>query len=244
MITTPERKRRAWQSLPWLIAALWLGACAGAPGSPPVRVIEVTLTSPPDTAVLYTSAALVAGTAQGATDGDRLMLSLLTDDGEALAQAQATVTGGAFAVEIVHGYSGTALPLTVAVHPLDADPADPTTRYAAASVLLASLEHRPDGVFADILAPEDGAPVGGDLVEVLGRVSGIVERSFEVALLADDGTPLDTRRVHLPSPYPLDDLPWRAELTTGGYTGNAVIVARLSDDLTLSVPVVIGQVAG
>jgi hypothetical protein len=219
-----------------IAAAVLLAGCA-----PQGKTGTVTLDSPPDGAIIYSSALTVAGTAQGVNSGG-FIVTVTDSAGRVIARKAAADRDSAFEYELVHGYSGEPIPVSVTVTDADA-PADPP--YATRSITLASIEHRPDGIYVDVLAPQLGDEIGGDEIQVHGRASGLAERTFTVELVGGDGAVITSAAVTLPPGYVADDLPWSAALQPGEATGSALVRVVAPDGAELSiVPVVLSQAAG
>lgn len=221
-----------------LIWPLVLTACAG-PASSPLDG-RVTLTGPPDGAVIYASALRVSGTLAD-VDEKVLLVRLSDPDATVISEASVNAEAGDWAIELVHDYSGEPVEVLVEVLPADAPDAGV---MAAASILMAGLEHRPDGAFGDVIFPNQGTAVGGDQIVVTGRASGLPDQTFTVELVASDGTVLDSQTVTLAGPFALDDLPWQVDLSLTDYTGNAVVTVRFSDELTETIAVLVTDAAG
>lgn len=218
-----------------LSMSLVLTACGGGGSN------IVTLSSPANTSVIYASSVYVAGTTNS---NDALLIQLVLLDETILTETRLNNPQGEFSTEIIHGYEGDPGEVLVRVLPADADPTAEQIILAETSILLASIEHRPEGAFADVLTPQAGDNIGGDRIEVTGRASGIENREFTVELVSSNGDVIDTQTVMLSSPYAVDDVPWRAELSLNTFTGSALIKVNFSDDLQVDVPVVISSAAG
>lgn len=202
---------------------------------------SITLTSPVNTSVIYASSIYIAGTASNSGD---VLAQLILPDETVLTETRLNKPDGEFATEVIHGYVGDPTEVIVRIIPADSDTTEEITVLDESSVLLASIEHRPEGAFADIITPQAGDTIGGDRIEVSGRVSGIENREFTVELMSSNGDVIDTQTVTLSSPYAIDDVPWRAELSLNDFTGSALIKVNFSDELQTDVPVVIGAAAG
>lgn len=222
------------------ILLLWvvvmLAAC-----TPQGKTGTITLVAPPDGAIIYSSALTVAGTAQGINS--RGFTVAVTDaSGAVMARHNAPERDSSFLFEMIHGYSGEPTVVTLTVTAADA-PDDPP--YLTRSVTLAAPEHRPEGVFVDVLTPQMGDEIGGDEIDVRGRTSGLEDRAFAVELVGGDGAVIDSVEVVLPPGYITDDLPWQAVLDPGEATGSAIlrVVGRDGTEYGL-VPVVLSSAAG
>ncbi|MBK9124507.1 MAG: hypothetical protein IPM16_15515 [Chloroflexi bacterium] len=223
-----------------LIAAialtLMLPACA-----PQGKTGAVTLVSPPNGTVIYSSVVTVAGDAQGVNSGG-LIVTVAVADGVVLTQQAVDARDGGFEIELVHPYAGPPTEATVSITAADA-PDDPP--YATASVTLASIEHRPEGTYIDVAVPQPGDEVGGDEIGVQGRASGLSERTFSVVLVGDDGAEIDRAEVTLPPSYLADELPWQAALTPGGATGSVLVqIITAQGDVLHTIPVILSGAAG
>lgn len=227
-----------WSGLAWGLALLTLSACA--PPAPPSP--SVSMTSPPDTAVIYASALYAAGTARNVS---AFTLRLTTAAGITLTETQVRpAADGVWSVELVHGHTGDPVAATLAALPVSPAAEGEAGPLARAEVLLAGVEHRPEGAYVDLMTPVDGAEVGGDSLIVEGRVSGWLGGSFTVALVSSFDETLDTRVVEIPDPHVINDLPWAVALSPGEYTGSAVIVVTFADGTRESVAVVVSAAAG
>lgn len=206
----------------------------------------VTLNNPPDGTVIYASTLYAAGTSAD-LPGSRFLLRLEDAEGASIAETN-VMTGdeGAWSVELVHGYTGDPTEATLLALPVpdSATGEAPDGQYAAVTLLLSGIEHRPEGMYLDIAFPTDGAEAGGDLIQVEGRLSGM-GGALTVELVGSDGAVLDSKTVDIANPYQVDDLPWSAELAPGEFTGSAVINVRLADsELADSVPIILSSAAG
>lgn len=203
---------------------------------------EVTLVSPPDGSVIYSSVVTVAGEAQGINSGG-LIVTVTDADGTILTRQTLAVREGGFEVELVHPYAGPPVEARVSITAADA-PDDPP--YTVASVILASIEHRPEGTYIDVAVPQPGDEVGGDEIGIQGRVSGLRgERTFSVVLVGSDGAEIDRAVVTLPPAYFADELPWQAALTPGSATGSVLVqIVSAAGDVLVTIPVTLSGAAG
>lgn len=221
--------------LPLLLLVL-LSAC-----SPQGKTGTVKLASPPPDTIVYSSAVTVAGVAEGVNAGG-FIITLTDATGAVLARRTAPEHDLPFSYELIHGYSGEPTSATLTITAADA-PDDPP--YASVQIMLAALAHRPEGTYAYIISPEAGDEIGGDKIEVHGRISGVSAPSFAVELLNSNGTIIDSVIVTLPASYIADDLPWRAELNPKEETGSAILQIIGPDGAPIhSVPVVLSTAAG
>ncbi|MBC8099192.1 MAG: hypothetical protein H7Y11_07095 [Armatimonadetes bacterium] len=204
---------------------LWclLTAC-GAATTTTTPVASVTLSAPPDGAVIYASALDVAGVYSGTPPNTRLSVLVVDATGQSIARSSIDATADApWSLEVVHGYTGDAQPMTVQVLAPDG------AVLASSTVLFAPLSERPDGAFITLLTPENGRTIGGDAVLVSGTASGIRDNRLTLTLTGDDGSTVATQSVTLAGRYPMDELPWSATLPLGDYTGNAILRATYHD---------------
>ena len=222
------------------ILLLWtvvmLAAC-----TPQGKTGTIMLDSPPDGAIIYSSTLAVSGTAQGINSGG--FITTVTDaSGAVIARHQAAERDRPFLFEMVHGYSGEPAPVTLTVTAADA-PDDPP--YVTRTFTLAAMEHRPEGVYVDILTPQMGDEIGGDEIDVRGRMSGLEDRRFTVELVGGDGAVIDEAEILLPPGYIADDLPWQAVLNPGEATGSAIVRVTGSDGTEYGlIPVVLSAAEG
>lgn len=210
---------------------LLLTACGGGGRG------EVTLTYPQAGTVIYSPVVYVAGTARGA---DRIRIEVSSAEG-VLTETTITPEGESWHAELVHGYSGAPIALTIRVLPVDLEDTAP---YASVDVMLAAMQHRPEGAFAYVTMPQDGDSMGGDSIAVVGRISGQTAYALTVSLVGSDGTTLDTQNITLETPYPYDEIPWEVSLTPGTYTGSAVIRVDYGNGESEDVAIVLGTAAG
>src|SRR5690606_12946870 len=159
-----------------------LAAC-----TPQGKTGTIRLDSPPDGAIVYSSALTVAGEAQGVNSGG-FIVTVTDEAGEVIARRSAPERDSAFSFEMIHGYSGVPAPALLTVTAADA-PDDPP--YVTRTFTLAALQHRPEGAYSDVLTPQMGDEIGGDEIEVRGRASGLETRAFKVAGVGGDGAVID-----------------------------------------------------
>lgn len=242
-----------------LLFIVGLSACGGGDGTtnngttaPQTLTGSVVLMNPPDSTVIYASTLYVAGTSAD-LPGSRFLLRLADSEGASIAETTVTAgddgagaSDGAWTVELVHGYTGDPTEATLLALPVpDAGTGEsPAGQYAAVTLLLSGIEHRPEGMYLDILFPTEGAEAGGDFIQVDGRISGM-GGALTVELVGSDGATLDTKTVEITNPYQVDDIPWSAELAPGEFVGSAVINVRLADsELSDAVPIILTSAAG
>ncbi len=218
-----------------LMLALALAACAAQPNA---LSGTVTVSFPPEGAVIYASALHVAGTLADVPE-QALLVRVVDANGGSLSETPLTARGGAWSLDIIHGYSGEARAVTVEVRAA----AEPDAGVmASARVTLAALEHRPEGAFVDVISPQDGMELGGDLLEIHGRVSGY--ETVRVALVGSDGTVIASGTAENGSPYRIDEIPWRVELPNPGFTGTASLTVYGDDTLAQRLTVIMSAAAG
>jgi hypothetical protein len=215
-----------------LAATTLLMAAACSPGTPaapapptlPPLSGTVEIDFPQDGTVIYAESLYVSGSASGVPD-NQFTLKLVNADDQTLNQATVQVDdSGKWQVELVHGVEGEPSEMAIFAVPSYAD-APAGSDYDIRSVVIASKDYRPEGVFGSILAPFEGSSVGGDIIPVNGTVSGVFEGEFTLELTAEDGTLLDSQQVLAMNPNFIDEVPWSAEIATQGYTGQATIRA-------------------
>jgi hypothetical protein len=222
------------------ILLLWIVVIMAA-CTPQGKTGTITLESPPDDAIVYSSALTVAGTAQGVNSGG-FIVTVTDASGAVIARHNAAERDAAFSFEMIHGYNGEPTPVTLTVSAADA-PDDPP--YLTRAFTLAGMDHRPEGFYVDILTPQMGDEIGGDEIEVRGRASGLEDRSFTVELVGGDGAVIDSADIVLPPGYVADDLPWQAALDPGDTTGSAIVRVVDSDGTEYAlIPVVLSAAAG
>jgi hypothetical protein len=150
---------------------------------------------------------------------------------------------GRFAVQFVPTYDGPPVEMLARVYAVN-DTAR-TAPKAEARFTLAALADRPTGEYVDVLTPLEGVEVGGDLIEVSGRASGVAGGTLTVELVDSAGTTLDTVTLELPTDNLLDDVPWSAALRPAGVTGSALVRVSGADGLVYrTIPVVLSSAAG
>lgn len=219
-----------------LLFSLVLTGCA-----PQGKTGQIALISPPDGAIIYSSALTISGTAQGVNSAG-FIITVSDANADLLTQKAAPERDSTFSYELLHGYSGEPTAVTVTLTAADA-PNDPP--YATVHVTLASLEHRPEGVYVDISTPGLGDEIGGDVIAVQGRASGLQNPVFSVELVGSDGAVIDSEQITLPPSYIADDLPWSTALSPGTTTGSAIIRVMAADGTQLVfVPVILSAAAG
>ena len=206
----------------FILFMLFSAACSpAAPASTPTAVIPtpnsgtVEILTPQAGAIIYADMLYLAGTAAGVTDG--FTIQVVGADEQVIAQATVPAGSANWQVELPHGYSGDPTEAIITALPAAGD-----GEYDRVTVALAG-EQRPEGSFGSITAPAEGDTLGGDVIEVSGRGSGLFENSLLISLIAADGAVLDNQIITLNNPYFIDDVPWRVELSTRNYSGSAAI---------------------
>ncbi len=214
----------------WALAAWSLSACSSERGA-------VTLRYPTQGAIIYSPALYVAGSAQG-VDGVRVRI---TSAEGLLTETTLRPVPESWSVELVHGYSGVPLAVTLSVLALGEDTQD---AYATLDLTLAALGHRPEGAFAYVVTPQDGDSMGGDSIMVSGRASGRTTYAITVTLVKPDGTALDTQSVTVETPYPYDELGWEVTLTPHDYVGEALLIVDYGDGQSERISITLSTAAG
>jgi hypothetical protein len=217
-----------------IILAFLLFASACSPAMPlptmtpaiPTLEGNVDILYPQDGSVIYSEALTISGTATTSN----FALKMIGPDEKIIAQTTVQAQEDDWKVELVHSYRGEPIEVNILAVPTDADS---DLDYDIATILIAPLDSRPEGVFGSITAPSDGDSVGGEVIQISGTASGLPENLLSIALIGSDGAIIDSRDITVYNPYVIDDMPWTAELTTNGYTGVAEI--RISSgETTLS----------
>lgn len=207
---------------------------------------NIDITSPPSGAIIYGETIYLSGTASDIPD-EGFQIQLLAPDDSVVAEATVQPTDGDWSVEIVHNYTGN--PTEVSIVAKSVDTAN-TLTYDIESIVLSTLENRPEGTFGEITSPTDGTSIGGDSLLVSGRGSGFFENNFVLILEAPNGEVIEEVPVTLNNPNFVDDIPWEAEIPRGDFVGNAVIRMvyqdmESGDVITIdSVDVIVSTVAG
>lgn len=233
-----------------LILLTLFTACATIPSAtdtPPTPTLSgsVDILFPQDGTIIYSELIYLAGTAQQTpTEGFRLRL--LDAEENIIAETTVQPQDGEWSVELAHNYTGDPTEVIISASPLDTALA---SDYDVASVVLSTLENRPEGVYASILAPLEGESVGGDFIEISGTASGVFENTIVVRLENASDT-ISQQIVTLTNPYFIDEVPWTASLPTQGASGPVTVRVLAQDansgqDITLSeVNISIGGAAG
>jgi hypothetical protein len=213
-----------------IILILLLAACSPAAVPQPALTTapaqlngNVSLVSPEAGSIIYAEVLYLNGTADGLAE-DWFRLRLVDTDGRVVAQTPVSAGVGNWRVSLVHGYDGEPVEVTIMAVPVRGEGV-----YSASTIVLAGLGYRPEGVFGRVTQPEVGDRVGGDVIEIRGRVSGVPGRRLTLRLVAADGTLLDSREIDPANPGLVDDVPWRGQVATRGYTGAAAVETWYSD---------------
>ncbi|MCA9913418.1 MAG: hypothetical protein KC496_08710 [Anaerolineae bacterium] len=175
---------------------------------------QVNITSPLTGSSIFAEAIYIAGTAQGIPD-DRFHLRVVTIDEVILAETDIIIENNAWSVELIHEYDG--VPNEALIIAEDGN----GNQYDAESVLIASMENRPQGTFGIIISPQEDAVVGGDQIEVMGTGSGLFENTLFLQLANPDGEIITEIVITLDNPYFVDERVWVADVNTEGHTGPA-----------------------
>lgn len=201
--------------------------------SPTVETISgnINITNPLTGSSIFAEALYVAGTAED-LPGDSFHLRVVTADEAVLVKTNVTVEDGAWSVELIHEYDG--VPNEALIIAED----EQGNQYDVESVLIASMDNRPQGTFGVILSPQEESVVGGDQVEVMGTGSGLFENTLILQLTEPGGEIITEVILTLDNPYFIDERVWVADVETNGHTGPAVLLigyqdARTGDFVTL-----------
>lgn len=203
--------------------------------TPTIPALEgnVDILYPEDGAVIYSEVMTISGTA---TTSD-FTLKLIGPDEQVIAQAAGQA--GDWKIELVHGYSGEPIEVNILAVPIDAKTG---IDYDIATILLANIDSRPEGIFASITSPAEGDTVGGEMIQVGGMASGL--QTLSIALIGADGATIDSGNITLYNPYVIDNMPWTAEIATNGHTGGMEIRISSGDNILNSVNVNVTTEAG
>jgi len=213
-----------------LLSAVLVGCAPAAPpadftAEPDTPRGAVTIISPLTGSTIYAEALFVTGTAQDVPE-NRFRLRVVTADDVVLAQPTVTVEEGMWSVEIVHEYDGVPTEaLLIAENAAGGE-------YDVESVVIASMDNRPEGTFGAILSPQEGMVVGGDQIEVTGTGSGLFENTLLLQLREPDGAVISETVVTVANPYFVDEIVWIADLETNGHTGPAIVHIGYEDAAT------------
>lgn len=203
---------------------------------------SVRIAFPPDGAIIYAAALTVRGDAIGDAP---FRVELLVDDADEprlIASVMVTTGAGDWSLELPHGYDGDPSEAIIrAVTP------DGEREYSRALIALSPLSARPDGMTYTINRPVMGAEVGGDVIQLEGRASGVPDNVLVVTLRDDRSETIERTTVFLDNPYYVDDIPFTVDLHTRHYTGPATITVAFGeapDAPTEVIAVTVGTAAG
>lgn len=221
-----------------LLFTLLLAACAPveSPSQSNVTVLptsqalagNVSITHPQDGSIIYAEALYLEGIAADLPEaGFRIQLISASD--EILAETTLQPDTQNWSLELVHGYAGD--PTEVSIFAL---PANETieTDYSLVSIVIAPLDTRPEGIFGRLDAPLSGSVVGGDVIEIIGTISGLEDTTLNVSLERPDGSLISESVATVINPYLVDEVVWTANLDTEDYTGPATVRAFYTDPET------------
>ncbi|TVR21087.1 MAG: hypothetical protein EA396_09140 [Anaerolineaceae bacterium] len=206
-----------------IILAWALFSGAGQSGTTPGER-GVRIAFPPDGAIIYAAALTVRGESAGA---DSFRVELLVDSADELrriAGATVTTAAGDWSLELPHGYDGDPSEAIIRAVSLDGE-----REYSRALIALSPLSARPAGMVYTITRPVMGAEVGGDVVQLEGRASGVPDNVLVVTLRDDRSETIERTTVFLENPYYVDDIPFTVDLHTRGYTGPATITVAFGE---------------
>lgn len=207
--------------------------------------VEITL--PPSGAVIYAEVIYLSGTANN-IPAEGFQLQLIAPDDSIIAEATVPQPETEeWAINIVHNYVGDPSEINIVAKSVNSNN---VLAYDIETILLATMDNRPDGTFGEITAPSEGTSIGGDSLLVSGHGSGFFENTFVLILETLDGEVLEEVIVMLNNPNFVDDMPWQAEIPRGDFIGNARIRMTYQDMesgniITLdSIDIVVSTVAG
>jgi hypothetical protein len=201
---------------------------------------SVDILLPQTSTIVYAESIQISG--RLADSPQQFSIRLITPDGQTIAEAQVDAQPGNWQLEVVHGYSGD--PSEIEIQAVAAN----GEIYDRESILLSSITHRPEGAFVSIIVPLDGDTVGGDLILVEGRASGIESDSMTIELIDSNNSIVDSQVVTLNNPAVIDEVPWSAELNRGQTTGSALLrISGIQDGAITEfdqIAVVLSEAAG
>lgn len=212
-----------------LVLFLFLTACSS--GEAPQGQIEVVPTSetlqgavditfPMSGSIIYAETIILQGTASDIPEVG-FQVQLITPDDSIISESTIQPDNdGNWFVEIVHEYNGDPTEVTILAKP---SASDSTLDYDIESILLSTLDNRPDGVFGSIISPTEGTAIGGDFMLISGRASGLFENMFGVILENTEGEIITEIGVSLNNPNFIDDMHWEVELPRNDFIGNGII---------------------
>lgn len=219
----------------FLTLLLLLTACGG---NPDAISGSVTLSYPPDGTIVYASALHLKGMLAD-VPSQSLLIRLANTGGVTLSETILETEAGEWSLDLVHGYTGEPSEAIISILPAEKPEAGV---FASTTILLAALEHRPEGVYVDVRSPVDGAEAGGDSIEVTGRVSGA--ESVRLELVSSNGAVIDSKTIETGSVYLVDDVPFTTGLATTNYTGTALLNIYAGDELVESRTIIMTSAAG
>lgn len=213
---------------------LSLTACLGAPPQGDLQVIgnqtsrtgTVTIAAPLTGSIIYSEIIYFSGTAESIPN-DSFLLRLTLPDDSTLVESPVTISNGSWSAEVTHTYAGE--PTQILIYALPVDATDTSVDYALESLVIASEEYRPEGVFAALLSPSPDAVVGGDELEIIGTASGLFENTLLIRLEERDGTLISETVITVTNPNFIDEMLWSADLPTNDFTGLARVRLVITD---------------
>lgn len=203
--------------------------------TPSIPTLEgsVDILYPEDGSIIYSEALTISGTA---TTSD-FTLKLIGPDEQVIAQVAGQA--GDWKVELIHAYNGEPIEVNILAVPIDTETG---IDYDIATILLANIDSRPEGIFASITSPAEDDTIGGEMIQISGMASGL--QTLFIALIGSNGTVINSQDVTVHNPYMIDDMPWTAELVTNGYTGSAEIHIADGQNIISSITITITAEAG
>ena len=216
---------------PLVLIILLLAACGGDSDSEgfanPTATFEagaatVNITAPPSGSIIYAESIRISGEVLGSPQA--FSIRLLTPDEQVITETDVDAQPGEWQVELVHGFTGT--PTEVEIMATGAD----GTVLDTSTVLLSDVSNRPEGSIATITLPLDGDTVGGDVIPVQGRASGIEGGLLTLQLVDSADNVIDSETMNLLNPFVIDDVPWQADLERRDATGSATIRLLSADE--------------
>jgi hypothetical protein len=175
---------------------------------------EVRITFPPNGSILYSEAITIRGTSSAQS---RFRVEVLADDDVVVAGVVSAQVGD-WSIELPHAYTDDPTEVMIRAVPLSSE-----GEYDSVLAVLSPLSERPEGAFFRISSPVVGADVGGDVIAIEGRASGVPANALTFRLTNDRGLTIDERIVLLDNPYFVDDIPFTVEVSTGDYLGSALL---------------------
>jgi hypothetical protein len=188
--------------------------------------------------VYYSDLLTFSGTASG-VPGSRFLLVLADAQGQA-ASVVVPIADGVWQAFVPFAAAEPAV-LTVEARALQRGLHSP---YAAAPVAVSPLAQRPPGRYGVIFSPV-GEVVGGEMIPVLGSVSGVGERAVTLQMLAPDDTVLHTQEVTLAVEARIDEVPFAVDLPTLETTGPVRLrLLTTTGDMLDEVEIMLSVIAG